>query len=82
MPSVQLSRGRGARLRVRRPRAGLRIATRLSSGGGLMMRYAEADDFGMPETAFLVCTFWYIDALANSGRRAEALRREGPADDF
>ena len=41
--------------------------------GGLMMRYAEADDFGMPETAFLVCSFWYIDALANSGRREEAL---------
>ena len=38
MPSVQLSRGPGARLRVRRPRAGLRIATTLSSGGGLMMR--------------------------------------------
>ena len=34
---------------------------------GLMMRYAEADDFGMPETAFLVCTFWYIEALANCG---------------
>lgn len=41
--------------------------------GGLMMRYADADDFGMPETAFLVCSFWYIDALANSGRREEAL---------
>jgi GH15 family glucan-1,4-alpha-glucosidase len=40
---------------------------------GLMMRYAEADDFGMPETAFLVCTFWYIEALANCGRREEAL---------
>jgi GH15 family glucan-1,4-alpha-glucosidase len=39
---------------------------------GLMMRYAEADDFGMPETAFLVCTFWYIEALANCGRLEEA----------
>jgi GH15 family glucan-1,4-alpha-glucosidase len=39
---------------------------------GLMMRYAEADDFGMPETAFLVCTFWYIEALANCGRFEEA----------
>jgi len=39
---------------------------------GLMMRYAEEDDFGKPETAFLVCTFWYIEALANCGRREEA----------
>lgn len=40
---------------------------------GFVMRYDEADDFGQPETAFLVCTFWYIDALATSGRREEAL---------
>lgn len=40
---------------------------------GLMMRYAEEDDFGKPETAFLVCTLWYIEALANCGRRDEAL---------
>ena len=30
---------------------------------GFMMRYTAADDFGLPETAFLVCQFWYIDAL-------------------
>ncbi|MGE3871763.1 MAG: glycoside hydrolase family 15 protein [Parvibaculaceae bacterium] len=41
---------------------------------GLMMRYAEADDFGMPETAFLVCTFWYIETLANCGRLDEAMK--------
>jgi GH15 family glucan-1,4-alpha-glucosidase len=40
---------------------------------GFVMRYDEADDFGRPETAFLVCTFWYIDALAAIGRRQEAL---------
>jgi GH15 family glucan-1,4-alpha-glucosidase len=38
-------------------------------------RYIERDDFGEPENAFLVCTFWYIEALAAMGgaRREEAL---------
>lgn len=40
--------------------------------GNHMFRYAVPDDFGMPETAFTVCTFWYIDALAAIGRRDEA----------
>jgi GH15 family glucan-1,4-alpha-glucosidase len=35
-------------------------------------RYAVADDFGTPEVAFNVCTFWYIDALAAVGRTEEA----------
>ena len=37
----------------------------------LLFRYHAADDFGEPETAFTVCTFWYIDALAAIGRREE-----------
>lgn len=40
---------------------------------GFVMRYAEADDFGRPSNAFLLCTFWYIDALVSVGRRDEAL---------
>lgn len=39
---------------------------------GRIMRYTNDDDFGRPETAFLVCNFWYIDALAAIGRRDEA----------
>ncbi len=39
---------------------------------GRIMRYTDNDDFGAPETAFLVCNFWYIDALAAIGRREEA----------
>jgi GH15 family glucan-1,4-alpha-glucosidase len=39
---------------------------------GRIMRYTNEDDFGAPETAFLVCNFWYIDALAELGRFDEA----------
>jgi GH15 family glucan-1,4-alpha-glucosidase len=38
-----------------------------------VMRYASADDFGMPVTAFLICRFWLIDALWSLGRREAAL---------
>jgi GH15 family glucan-1,4-alpha-glucosidase len=37
-----------------------------------VMRYVAADDFGLPETAFLICRFWLIDALWDIGRRDEA----------
>jgi GH15 family glucan-1,4-alpha-glucosidase len=40
--------------------------------GDAMLRYADADDFGAPETAFNVCTFWLIEALHLVGRTAEA----------
>ena len=39
---------------------------------GFIMRYDESDDFGLPKNAFLLCTFWYIDALAAVGRTEEA----------
>lgn len=39
---------------------------------GLMLRYAAEDDFGLPESAFLACQFWYIDALASIGRTEDA----------
>jgi GH15 family glucan-1,4-alpha-glucosidase len=37
-----------------------------------VMRYASADDFGMPVTAFLICRFWLVDAWWSLGRREEA----------
>ena len=40
--------------------------------GEFVFRYVEADDFGPPENAFLVCTFWYINALCALGERDEA----------
>jgi GH15 family glucan-1,4-alpha-glucosidase len=40
--------------------------------GNHVMRYANDDDFGMPEAAFLTCRFWLIDAWWWLGRREEA----------
>jgi len=40
--------------------------------GPYMRRYEAADDFGKPETAFNICTFWRIDALARIGRKPQA----------
>jgi GH15 family glucan-1,4-alpha-glucosidase len=42
--------------------------------GDLLFRYAFADDFGRPKTAFTICTFWYIEAIAALGRGEEARR--------
>lgn len=40
--------------------------------GDHVLRYADEDDFGKPETAFNFCTFWLVEAYALSGRREEA----------
>ncbi|MDQ8165847.1 MAG: glycoside hydrolase family 15 protein [Gemmatimonadota bacterium] len=40
--------------------------------GPFVFRYVDADDFGIPDNAFVACTFWYINALAEIGRRDEA----------
>jgi GH15 family glucan-1,4-alpha-glucosidase len=42
--------------------------------GEFVFRYIEEDDFGAPENAFLVCSFWLVDALAALGRRDEAMK--------
>ncbi|MEP7031586.1 MAG: glycoside hydrolase family 15 protein, partial [Pseudolabrys sp.] len=47
------------------------IETELRRGNNVM-RYVAADDFGLPETAFLICRFWLIDAMWAIGRREEA----------
>ena len=53
--------------------ATLDMVSRKLMRNGFLMRYVEADDFGKPSNAFLLCTFWYIDALVSVGRREEAL---------
>jgi GH15 family glucan-1,4-alpha-glucosidase len=40
--------------------------------GHHMMRYIAPDDFGAPESAFTVCSFWYVNALGTVGRKEEA----------
>ncbi|HET7356197.1 MAG TPA: glycoside hydrolase family 15 protein [Nocardioidaceae bacterium] len=49
------------------------IRERLSAGGPLLYRYLPGED-GLPggEGAFLPCSFWLVQALACTGRRAEA----------
>ena len=40
--------------------------------GDYIFRYIVKDDFGEPENAFLVCTFWFVNALAAMGCKQEA----------
>jgi GH15 family glucan-1,4-alpha-glucosidase len=41
---------------------------------GLFYRYLHADDFGKPKTTFLICAFWYVEALACVGRIDDAIK--------
>ncbi|OWP63141.1 glycosyl hydrolase [Hymenobacter amundsenii] len=45
----------------------------LKTPEGLFYRYRHADDFGTPETTFLICSFWFVEALACVGRVQEAI---------
>lgn len=40
--------------------------------GDLLFRYRHEDDFGAPKSAFAICAFWYVNALAAAGRVDEA----------
>lgn len=44
----------------------------LKGENGLFYRYLHKDDFGKPKSTFLVCAFWYVEALACVGRLDEA----------
>jgi glucoamylase len=45
----------------------------LLTANGLFYRYKHDDDIGFPESTFLVCAFWYVDALACVGRIDDAI---------
>ena len=40
----------------------------------LTFRYIEEDEFGVPQNAFIVCTFWMINALYLIGEEEKAYR--------
>lgn len=64
-------------LRHNDPKARSHIAElekELQADHGLFYRYKHYDDFGVPETTFLVCAFWHIDALACVGRIDDAFK--------
>ncbi|WP_372950385.1 glycoside hydrolase family 15 protein [Mariniphaga sp.] len=42
------------------------------SRNGLMYRYRNRDDFGLPTSSFTICTFWLIQALNKIGERNQA----------
>ncbi|MCR4337971.1 MAG: glycoside hydrolase family 15 protein [Candidatus Omnitrophica bacterium] len=39
---------------------------------GFAFRYVDKDEFGLPENAFIVCSFWMINALYLIGQEAKA----------
>ena len=49
------------------------LENELHAGKGLFYRYKHTDDFGEPETTFLICAFWYVEALACVGRIDDAM---------
>jgi GH15 family glucan-1,4-alpha-glucosidase len=50
----------------------VRVIGKELNRNGFIMRYVAEDDFGAPESAFLVCQFWYADALASIGEKEQA----------
>jgi GH15 family glucan-1,4-alpha-glucosidase len=39
---------------------------------GLMYRYKNQDDFGLPSSSFTICTFWLINSLMKIGMKKDA----------
>ncbi|HEX5170391.1 MAG TPA: glycoside hydrolase family 15 protein [Cyclobacteriaceae bacterium] len=64
-------------LDVRSPKAQQHLKeleSKLKTHQGLFYRYVHPDDFGIPKATFLVCAFWYVDALACVGRIDDAIK--------
>jgi len=48
------------------------IRTRLGRDGGWLLRYDADDGLGRPTVAFVICTFWMVEALAVLGLQDDA----------
>ncbi|MEJ1223647.1 glycoside hydrolase family 15 protein [Sediminicola sp. 1XM1-17] len=44
------------------------------SNEGLMYRYKNEDDFGLPSSSFTICTFWFINSLFKIGEEEKAIK--------
>ena len=42
------------------------------SNDGLLYRYKNQDDFGLPSSSFTICTFWFINSLFKIGETEKA----------
>ena len=45
------------------------------SHDGLLYRYKNQDDFGLPSSSFTICTFWYINSLYKIGEEKAAVEQ-------
>jgi GH15 family glucan-1,4-alpha-glucosidase len=54
-------------------RSTVRAYERLLTEHGLMLRYKHDDDFGETTSAFSICSFWWVEALAMMGEVDEAV---------
>lgn len=43
------------------------------SNDGLLYRYKNKDDFGLPSSSFTICTFWFINSLYKIGEEQKAI---------
>jgi GH15 family glucan-1,4-alpha-glucosidase len=54
-------------------RSTVRAYERLLAPDGFMLRYKHPDDFGDTTSAFSICSFWWVEALAMMGEVDEAV---------
>jgi GH15 family glucan-1,4-alpha-glucosidase len=54
-------------------RSTVRAYEKLLAPDGLMLRYNHIDDFGHTTSAFSICSFWWVEALAMMGEVDEAV---------
>jgi GH15 family glucan-1,4-alpha-glucosidase len=54
-------------------RSTVRAYERELAPNGLMLRYKHVDDFGHTTSAFSICSFWWVEALAMMGEVDEAV---------